>query len=77
MLPSATRRVLNVQLNEMEQHGLISKTIFPELPPRVEYYLTDLGRSLLPVIEVMEQWGNAHRTELEQVLAGNLVALPG
>jgi DNA-binding HxlR family transcriptional regulator len=77
MLPSATRRVLNVQLNEMEQHGLISKTIFPELPPRVEYYLTDMGRSLLPVIEVMEQWGNAHRTELEQVLAGNLVALPG
>lgn len=77
MLPSATRRVLNVQLNEMEQHGLISKTIFPELPPRVEYQLTDLGRSLLPVMEMMEQWGNAHRTELEQVLAGKLTELPG
>jgi len=75
-IPSATRRVLNVQLSELEQHGLISKTIFPELPPKVEYQLTGLGQSLLPVIEVMEQWGNAHRTELEQVLAGSLAQLP-
>ncbi|MFD1875588.1 winged helix-turn-helix transcriptional regulator [Hymenobacter bucti] len=76
MLPSATRRVLNVQLTELEHHGLVSKTIFAELPPRVEYELTDLGRSLLPVIEVMEQWGNTHRTALEQALAGNLAELP-
>jgi DNA-binding HxlR family transcriptional regulator len=71
-IPGATRRVLNVQLTEMEHHGLISKTIFPELPPRVEYQLTGLGESLLPVIEVMEQWGNAHRAELEQKLAAGL-----
>jgi DNA-binding HxlR family transcriptional regulator len=77
MVPSATRRVLNVQLTELEHHGLVSKTIFPELPPKVEYYLTDLGRSLLPVIEVMEQWGNTHRQELEQLLAGRLTELPG
>jgi DNA-binding HxlR family transcriptional regulator len=76
MIPSATRRVLNVQLAELEQHGLVSKTIFPELPPKVEYHLTSLGESLLPVIEVMEQWGNTHRAELEQVLAGSLAALP-
>jgi len=75
-IPSATRRVLNVQLTEMEQHGLISKTVFPELPPRVEYQLTPLGESLLPVIEVMEQWGNAHRSELEQVLAVSLAEQP-
>jgi DNA-binding HxlR family transcriptional regulator len=75
-IPSATRRVLNVQLAELEQHGLVRKTIFPELPPKVEYHLTSLGESLLPVIEVMEQWGNAHRTELEQVLAVSLAALP-
>ena len=75
-IPSATRRVLNVQLAELEHHGLVSKTIFPELPPRVEYQLTDLGQSLLPVIEVMEHWGNTHRAELEQVLAGNLAKLP-
>ncbi|MDO7873762.1 helix-turn-helix domain-containing protein [Hymenobacter sp. ASUV-10] len=76
-IPSATRRVLNVQLTEMEQHGLIAKTVFPELPPRVEYHLTSLGQSLLPVIAVMEEWGNTHRTELEQVLAVSLAELPG
>jgi DNA-binding HxlR family transcriptional regulator len=75
-IPSATRRVLNVQLAELEQHGLVRKTVFPELPPKVEYHLTSLGESLLPVIEVMEQWGNTHRTELEQVLAVSLAALP-
>ena len=74
-IPSATRRVLNVQLAELEHHGLVSKTIFPELPPRVEYQLTDLGQSLLPVIAVMEQWGNVHRPELEPVLAAGLAEL--
>jgi DNA-binding HxlR family transcriptional regulator len=68
-IPSATRRVLNIQLNEMEQHGLIGKTIFPQLPPKVEYHLTSLGGSLLPVIDAMEQWGNHHRATLEPLLA--------
>jgi DNA-binding HxlR family transcriptional regulator len=70
-IPSATRRVLNIQLNELEQHGLISKTIFPQLPPKVEYHLTGLGESLLPVINAMEQWGNEHRTTLETLLVVN------
>lgn len=68
-IPSATRRVLNLQLNELEQHGLVSKTIFPQLPPKVEYHLTRLGESLLPVINAMEQWGNEHRATLEPLLA--------
>jgi DNA-binding HxlR family transcriptional regulator len=68
-LPNATRRVLTLQLNELEHHGLLGKTIFAQLPPKVEYYLTPLGESLLPVLEVMEQWGNAHRATLEPLLA--------
>lgn len=67
-IPDASRRVLNVQLNELEQHGLISKTIYAQLPPKVEYYLTDFGRSILPIIDAMTQWGNDHRKQLEQVL---------
>ncbi|WP_236668757.1 winged helix-turn-helix transcriptional regulator [Hymenobacter rubidus] len=67
-IPDATRRVLNVQLNELERHGLISKTIYPQLPPKVEYSLTDFGRTLLPVIEAMTHWGNEHRERLEQIL---------
>ncbi len=65
----ASRRVLNVQLNEMERHGLIGKTVYPQLPPKVEYYLTDFGRTLLPLVESMTHWGEVHRAHLEQVLA--------
>jgi DNA-binding HxlR family transcriptional regulator len=67
-IASATRRVLNIQLNELEQHGLIGKTIYPQLPPKVEYYLTPLGESLLAVVDTLEQWGNEHRAVLEAVL---------
>jgi DNA-binding HxlR family transcriptional regulator len=67
-LPDATRRVLNVQLNELERHGLISKIIYPQLPPKVEYSLTEFGRTLLPVIEAMSNWGTAHRAQLLPML---------
>ena len=67
-IPEATRRVLNVQLNELERHGLISKTIYPQLPPKVEYSLTDFGRTLLPVIEAMSNWGTENRPRLEHLL---------
>ncbi|MBC6612386.1 helix-turn-helix transcriptional regulator [Hymenobacter sp. BT507] len=69
IIPGATRRVLNVQLAELEQHGLVHKIVFGQLPLKVEYHLTSLGQSILPVIAVMEQWGNAHRAELTQALA--------
>ena len=69
-LPEATRRVLNIQLNELELHGLIAKTIYPQLPPKVEYHLTDFGRSILPVIDAMDRWGTEHRPQLEKVLLG-------
>ena len=67
-IPAASRRVLNVQLNEMERHGLIGKTVYSQLPPKVEYYLTDFGRTLLPIVEAMTQWGETHRAQLEQLL---------
>lgn len=72
-IPDATRRVLNVQLNELERHGLISKTIYPQLPPKVEYSLTDFGRSLLPVIEAMSAWGTENRARLEQIMLAEAV----
>jgi DNA-binding HxlR family transcriptional regulator len=52
----------------MEQHGLIGKTVYPGLPLKVEYYLTDFGRTLLPIVEAMTEWGEVHRARLEQVL---------
>ena len=59
-LPEAAPRVLDIQLKQMVEDGLVDKTIYPELPPRSEYVITDLGRSLLPIIDAMLQWGTDH-----------------
>ncbi|WP_376096013.1 winged helix-turn-helix transcriptional regulator [Roseomonas sp. CCTCC AB2023176] len=57
-MPGATPRVLVRQLRELEQHGLIARTIFAAVPARVEYAPTPLGRSLRPVIASLRDWGN-------------------
>lgn len=59
-LPEATPRVLDIQLKEMVEDGLVAKTIYPELPPRSEYRITELGTTLLPIIDSMLQWGKEH-----------------
>lgn len=64
-IPEAVSRVLDQNLRELEEHGIVKKTIFPELPPRSEYRLTELGRSLLPVIDFMEDWGESHRGQFD------------
>lgn len=59
-LPEAAPRVLDLQLKEMTEDGLVLKTIFPELPPRSEYRISPLGASLLPIIDAMLKWGLDH-----------------
>lgn len=65
-LPEATPRVLDIQLKEMVEDGLVNKTIFPELPPRSAYRITDLGKSLLPIIDSMLNWGKEHMELFEK-----------
>lgn len=60
-LPEAAPRVLDIQLKEMVNDGLIIKNIFPELPPRSEYKITPLGDSLIPIIDLMLKWGEEHK----------------
>jgi DNA-binding HxlR family transcriptional regulator len=60
LIPRATQRVLTAQLRELEADGLVERTIYPEVPPRVEYKLTQLGRSLEPVIQALGSWGADH-----------------
>ena len=60
IIPGATKRVLQQQLNEMERMGLVEKKIFAEVPPRVEYSLTARGESLIPIIRQMDEWGLSH-----------------
>ena len=71
LLPGATRRVLNVQLKELEAHGMVEKKVYPQLPPKVEYSLTAIGWSLMPVIDAMNQWGDTNRSFLETVITQN------
>lgn len=71
LFPGATRRVLNVQLKELEGHGMIEKKTYPQLPPKVEYSLTKIGWSLMPIIDAMNQWGDANRSFLETVITQN------
>lgn len=60
LLPEAAPRVLDIQLKELVDDGLIDKTIFPELPPRSEYRISNLGVTLIPIIDAMLAWGNEH-----------------
>lgn len=55
--PAASKRVLALQLKELEAHGVVKRVIYPQLPPKVEYFLTELGESLLPLVQHMEVWG--------------------
>jgi len=67
-LPDATRRVLSAQLKELEEHGIIEKKIYPQLPPKVEYSLSEIGWSLMPIIDAMNIWGDQNRDFLEKVI---------
>ncbi|MCA1907964.1 MAG: helix-turn-helix transcriptional regulator [Magnetospirillum sp.] len=59
-LPSVTQRMLTKQLRELEDAGLVTRTVYPQVPPRVEYSLTDLGQTLRPVIAALKSWGDRH-----------------
>lgn len=67
-IPEASRRVLNIQLNELEVHELISKIIYPVVPPKVEYSLTDFGKTLIPIISALGNWGNENEDHLRRVI---------
>ena len=58
---NVSQKVLTSQLREMEQSGLLIRTVYPEVPPRVEYTLTDLGRSIKPILDAMQSWGEAYK----------------
>lgn len=64
-IAGADRRVLAKQLRELEQTGIIRKKVYPVIPQKTEYFLTDLGESVVPVIRAMDDWGNAHRSVVE------------
>ena len=58
------QKVLTDSLRSMEADGIITRTVFPEVPPRVEYALSDLGQSMRPIIKVLEDWGISYKKRL-------------
>ena len=61
-----SQKVLTSNLREMEEDGLLSRQAFAEVPPRVEYTLTDMGRSLKPILNSMVKWGNTYKEATEK-----------
>ena len=57
---SVSQKVLTAQLRQMEESGLLTRTVYPEVPPRVEYTLTELGYSLKPILDAMWTWGETY-----------------
>lgn len=76
-IPDVTRRVLNVQLKELEEHEMVHKKIFPVMPPRVEYSLTDFGRTLIPLISAIGLWGDEHQEQLRRVILKQTILSSG
>ena len=61
---NVTQKVLTANLREMEAQGLLSRKVYAEVPPRVEYTLTDLGGSLKPVLDAMRNWGERYKSSV-------------
>lgn len=62
-LEGVSQKVLTASLRSMEEDGLITRTVYPEVPPRVEYALSDLGETMRPIMKAMEEWGTAYKAQ--------------
>jgi len=65
-IPNITKKMLTTQLRELEEHDIIRRVVYPVVPPKVEYSLTEHGRTLEPVLAQMNQWGRKHTEYMRQ-----------
>lgn len=69
VIPSVTQRMLTKQLRELENDGIVKREVYAEVPPKVEYSLTEFGLTLLPILKELEQWGNQYLQQLKTIRA--------
>jgi DNA-binding HxlR family transcriptional regulator len=69
LLPDVSERMLVLQLRELEKDGLIRRIVYAEVPPRVEYELTEAGSSMKPVLKSLSDWGIEHQTKQKKTAA--------
>ena len=67
LIPDITQRTLTRQLRELEIDQIVARTIYPEVPPRVEYELTDFGKTLIPILEALYKWGKEYIDRLSEI----------
>jgi DNA-binding HxlR family transcriptional regulator len=60
LIPDITQRMLTLHLRELEEQDIVKRVVYPQIPPKVEYSMTEYGKSLEPIMESMHQWGVAH-----------------
>lgn len=60
---NVSQKVLTAQLRDMEEKGLVNRHVYAEVPPRVEYSLTELGQSLKPILDAMQMWGEGYKAQ--------------
>ncbi|MBO6230929.1 MAG: helix-turn-helix transcriptional regulator [Ruminiclostridium sp.] len=63
-LEGISQKVLTDSLRSMESDGIITRTVYPEVPPRVEYALSELGESMRPILDAMQAWGNNYKSRI-------------
>ena len=63
-LDGISQKVLTESLRQMESDGIITRTVYPEVPPRVEYALSELGEAMRPILDSMQEWGNKYKATL-------------
>ena len=71
MLKDISRQMLTTQLRDLEKDGILERVIYPEIPPRVEYFLTPKGKALGPVLDALKDWGLEYKSS--EMLDGKLV----
>lgn len=75
-LDGITEKMLAQQLRELERDRLVTRTVYPEVPPKVEYALSHFGQSLAPVLDKIVEWGTGQRGSIEQIATGKTHAKP-
>ena len=77
LFKNISNRILTKQLRELEQDGIIYRNVFDEVPPRVEYHLTELGRTLVPIVDEMFEWGKTNMQYYAELARKNVQDDPG
>ncbi|MCR2807367.1 winged helix-turn-helix transcriptional regulator [Paenibacillus soyae] len=68
LIPDITQRMLTTQLRELEEDGIVDRVVYPVVPPKVEYSLTTRGQSLIPILDLMYEWGKEYIAESGQAV---------